>query len=145
MRDTRVRDFMEATLQTVDLNLTSSDMDAVDETLALEGTLIAEECKEFLDELIALRQTLFDGHEITPEAIGKFLKELADLQYVISHCAVAFGLPFNTAFNEVHSSNMSKLDENGEPLMRADGKVLKGDNYHAPNLDNLVEIYVDRD
>ncbi len=142
MRDTHVRDFMEATLQTVDLNLTSSDVDAVDETLALEGTLIAEECKEFLDELIDLRQTLADGHEITEEAIVKFLKELTDLQYVVSHCAVAFGLPFNTAFNEVHESNMSKLDENGEPVLRADGKVLKGDNYRPPNLDNIAEFYV---
>jgi len=42
------------------------------------------------------------------------------------------------AFNEVHSSNMSKLDENGKPIKRADGKVLKGDNYFKPNLDKIL-------
>jgi len=145
MRENHVKEFMEATMQTVGLNLTSSDVDAVDETLALEGTLIAEECKEFLDELIALRQTLTDGHEITNEMIGKFLKELADLRYVTSHCAAAFGLPAAIAFYEVHHSNMSKLDDDGEPELRADGKVLKGDNYIAPDFDFIVEQYVDKD
>lgn len=42
------------------------------------------------------------------------------------------------AFLRVHRSNMSKLDDNGEPIYRADGKVLKGPNYRPPYLLDLV-------
>jgi len=41
---------------------------------------------------------------------------------------------FESAFKEVHRSNMSKLGSNGKPLVRWDGKILKGPNYSPPNL-----------
>ncbi|MDO4728451.1 MAG: nucleoside triphosphate pyrophosphohydrolase family protein [Bacteroidota bacterium] len=41
---------------------------------------------------------------------------------------------FIPAFEEVHRSNMSKLDENGKPIFREDGKIIKGPNYFRPNL-----------
>jgi predicted HAD superfamily Cof-like phosphohydrolase len=41
--------------------------------------------------------------------------------------------------DRVHKSNMSKLGEDGKPLYRADGKVLKGPNYQPPNLKDLIE------
>jgi predicted HAD superfamily Cof-like phosphohydrolase len=40
--------------------------------------------------------------------------------------------------DRVHKSNMSKLDENGQPIYREDGKVLKGPNYKPPNLTDLL-------
>lgn len=48
------------------------------------------------------------------------------------------------AFNEVHSSNMSKLDDNGKPVLRSDGKILKGPNYRPPRLEKFTvkEIHV---
>ena len=45
---------------------------------------------------------------------------------------------FVKAFEEVHKSNMSKL-ENGKPIFREDGKILKGKNYFRPNLKQFVE------
>ena len=42
------------------------------------------------------------------------------------------------AFEEVHRSNMSKL-ENGKAIFREDGKILKGKNYFRPNLKQFVE------
>lgn len=42
------------------------------------------------------------------------------------------------AFSRVHFSNMSKLDVDGKPIKREDGKVLKGPNYEPPNLTDLV-------
>lgn len=42
------------------------------------------------------------------------------------------------AFLLVHDSNMSKLDDDGDPIFRSDGKVLKGPNYRAPNLTSLI-------
>ena len=41
------------------------------------------------------------------------------------------------ALDRVHKSNMSKLDEDGKPIYREDGKVLKGPNYKPPNLEDL--------
>ena len=43
-----------------------------------------------------------------------------------------YGWDFGVAFNRVHNSNMSKLDDEGKPIYRQDGKVLKSDNYKPP-------------
>lgn len=66
------------------------------------------------------------------------LKELADLLYVTYGYAASFGWDIDEAFARVHESNMSKLDDDGNPIYREDGKVLKGPNYKKPNLEDLV-------
>jgi len=66
------------------------------------------------------------------------LKELCDLVYVCYQYAANEGWDLDEAMRRVHQSNMSKLDENGKPIYRADGKVLKGPNYKPPNLDDLI-------
>lgn len=58
---------------------------------------------------------------------------LADLEYVLHGAALTFGIDLNGCVAEVHRSNMSKLVD-GKPLLRADGKVLKGPDYSPPNL-----------
>jgi len=42
------------------------------------------------------------------------------------------------AFEAIHDSNMSKLDDEGKPIRREDGKILKGPNYKAPDLTGIV-------
>ena len=66
------------------------------------------------------------------------LKELADLVYVCYQYAENQGWDLDEALDRVHKSNMSKLDEDGKPIFRKDGKVLKGPNYASPNLEDLV-------
>ena len=66
------------------------------------------------------------------------LKELADLVYVCYQYAENMGWFLDEALDRVHKSNMSKLDDNGEPIYRDDGKVLKGPNYAPPYLKDLV-------
>lgn len=66
------------------------------------------------------------------------LKELADLVYVCFHRAEMKGWDLMEALRRVHQSNMSKLDLNGQPIFREDGKILKGANYEPPNLEDLV-------
>lgn len=46
---------------------------------------------------------------------------------------------FIEAFNVVHASNMSKLDSEGKPIRREDGKILKGPNYIPPDMSGVVE------
>jgi|TARA_R100000030_G_scaffold18984_1_gene13211 NTP pyrophosphatase (non-canonical NTP hydrolase) len=66
------------------------------------------------------------------------LKELADLVYVCYQFAASQEWDLDEAFRRVHESNMSKLDDNGKPIYRADGKVLKGPNYKEPHLLDLI-------
>ena len=47
------------------------------------------------------------------------------------------------AFAIVHKSNMSKLDEDGKPIRREDGKILKGPNYVAPDMSSVVKMWQD--
>ena len=66
------------------------------------------------------------------------LKELCDLVYVCVGFATTYGWAFDPAFNRVHKSNMSKLDKEGNPIYREDGKVIKSDCYQPPKLKDLV-------
>lgn len=68
----------------------------------------------------------------------KLLKELADLQYVLSQFAAMFNLPLEEAFVEVHKSNLSKRDDDGKPILREDGKILKSKNYVEPDMEELI-------
>ena len=61
---------------------------------------------------------------------------LTDLAYVLFGTYVTHGLQdsADALFDEVHRSNMSKLDENGRPIYREDGKVLKSARFSEPDL-----------
>ena len=65
---------------------------------------------------------------------------IIDMQYILSGIVIAHGIhnKFDKLFQEVHDSNMSKL-ENGKALRRNDGKVLKGKNYFKPELQKILE------
>ena len=109
--------------------------------------LIWEEFQEVLD---AAGYGLTDSSGLKPEKLSlsrftqevnnaQLLKELADLDYVVAGTPETFGWDFNEAGKRVHESNMSKLGDDGLPVRRDDGKVLKGPNYKAPDLTDLVE------
>ena len=102
-------------------------------SLTLQQTLIDEEHLELAHAYLDLKQDINNK-----EAQAHYLKELADLVYVCHQMAAAFGWDLQTAHNRVHESNMSKLNVDGEPLLREDGKILKGPNYFEPSLINLV-------
>lgn len=63
---------------------------------------------------------------------------LGDMLYIIYGTAVSYGIPINEIFDEIHNSNLSKLDENGLPIRREDGKVLKGPNYFKPDISSII-------
>jgi len=67
------------------------------------------------------------------------LKELADLVYVCFQFAASQDWDLDEAMRRVHRSNMSKLGEDGKPIYREDGKILKGPNYQPPNLKDLTD------
>lgn len=97
----------------------------------MQRNLIVEEYKEF----IQAEKQLFDGFVVNH---AHCLKELSDLVYVCYQYAACMGWDLDEALDRVHKSNLSKLDDNGNPIFRADGKVLKGPNYQPPDLEDLV-------
>ena len=99
----------------------------------MQLALIEEESKEFFeaaDELFA------DPED--PDLRLALVKELSDLVFVCYQFAAAYSIDLDEAMFRVFESNMSKLDEEGKPIYRADGKVLKGPNYKAPDLSACV-------
>lgn len=105
--------------------------------LELRQKLLNEEMGELNVEIDNLLAELRSEGKTTAESRAKMLKELADLQYVLSGMVVALGLPMQEVFSRVHKSNMSKL-VNGKVLKRADGKFLKGPNYQPPYLQDIA-------
>ena len=99
----------------------------------MQVSLIEEESKEFIE---ATDKLSMDPHSI--ENRTEVLKELADLIYVCYQFAATYDLDIDEALDRIHKSNMSKLDEQGNPIYRRDGKVLKSDGYKPPHLDDLV-------
>jgi predicted HAD superfamily Cof-like phosphohydrolase len=63
---------------------------------------------------------------------------LTDILYVTYGAGHAFGIDLDRCFEEVQSSNMSKLDKDGKPIYNEDGKVMKGPNYFKPNLNKFL-------
>jgi len=99
-------------------------------TRAVQKELVIEEFKEFLE---AEGFLFMHGKNHQEHA----LKELADLVYVCYQYAENMGWFLDEALDRVHKSNLSKLDEEGNPIYREDGKVLKGPNYKPPTLEDL--------
>lgn len=68
------------------------------------------------------------------------LDALVDEFYIWCGKVLSHGMQdlIKDAFHEIHGSNMSKLDANGIAIKRADGKVLKGENYYKPNLSKFL-------
>ena len=116
-----VGDFMEVFGQQVNCEPTLRDR----ETQDLRIDLISEELEEL-------------QLAITNNDIVEVADALTDLLYVVYGAGHAFGIDLDECFMEVHESNMSKLGEDGKPIYREDGKVLKGPGYFPPNLEEIV-------
>jgi predicted HAD superfamily Cof-like phosphohydrolase len=116
-----VGDFMEVFGQQVNCEPTLRDR----ETQDLRIDLISEELEEL-------------QLAITNNDIVEVADALTDILYVVYGAGHAFGIDLDECFMEVHESNMSKLGEDGKPIYREDGKVLKGPGYFPPNLEEIV-------
>ena len=96
------------------------------------------------DKINSLRYDLIkeELEELKEAMENKYLLEVADaltdILYVTYGAGHAFGIDLNKCFEEVQSSNMSKLDSNGKPIFNELGKVMKGPKYFKPNLSKFL-------
>ena len=104
--------------------------------------------KADLDEsTIELRYRLMqeENNEYLEAARKKDLVEIADALgdklYILCGTILAHGLQDKIVevFDEIQRSNMSKLSADGTPVIREDGKILKGPNYFKPNIQSILE------
>jgi predicted HAD superfamily Cof-like phosphohydrolase len=95
----------------------------------LRFNLMEEENKEYLD---AVKNS--DLIEIA-DALG-------DMLYILCGTIIEHGMQdvIVDVFDEIQGSNMSKLGEDGEPILREDGKILKGKNYFKPNISKIMDL-----
>ena len=66
---------------------------------------------------------------------------LGDMLYILCGTIIEHGMQYkiDEIFNEIQSSNMSKLGTDGNPIYREDGKVLKGPNYFKPDIEGALK------
>jgi predicted HAD superfamily Cof-like phosphohydrolase len=113
----------------------------------LRANLILEEAREVIEELgFVVTEDPEVGIRLVPHAefsingvdLEKLAKELADLKYVTYGTDEVFGIPAEAVFEEVHRSNMSKLGDDGKPIYREDGKVLKSPSYRPADVHGVL-------
>ncbi|MER5793907.1 MazG nucleotide pyrophosphohydrolase domain-containing protein [Streptomyces sp. NPDC001980] len=99
---------------------------------------------EVSSELAAHRGELLaeEAAEVAEVAVGgpldRLAHELADVVYVAYGTALVHGIDLDAVLAEIHRANMSKLGPDGQVARRADGKVLKGEHYRAPDVSAVL-------
>ena len=96
--------------------------------LKLRYDLMAEENDEYFDA--AQNNDLVE----VADALG-------DMLYILCGTILEHGMQYKIeeVFNEIQRSNMSKLGENGKPIYREDGKVMKGPDYFKPDISSILD------
>ena len=100
------------------------------QTVLLRYNLMKEENEEYLDA--AQKKDLVE----VADALG-------DMLYILCGTILSHGMQYKITevFNDIQRSNMSKLGDDGKPIYREDGKVLKGPNYFKPDIKSILYKY----
>ena len=106
-------------------NTPTTDID--ESTMNLRFSLMDEENKEYLEA-------------IKNNDIIEVADALGDMLYILCGTIITHGMQhvIDQVFEEIQSSNMSKLGSDGKPIFREDGKVLKGPNYFRPDIAKIL-------
>ena len=98
-----------------------------DEKIKLRFNLMAEENQEYLEAA--------NNNDLVEVADA-----LGDMLYILCGTIIEHGMQdkIEEVFDEIQRSNMSKLGNDGNPIYREDGKVMKGPNYFKPNISKII-------
>jgi len=104
-------------------------VDISERIIELRHRLMAEENDEYLEAAKEGNMTL------VADALG-------DKLYILCGTIIAHGLQHKIVevFEEIHRSNMSKLDEKGQPIYREDGKIMKSERYFKPDIHRILTV-----
>ena len=121
-----------------------SNFESVKKFMKTFGQEVKEKAGFPSDKITSLRYDLISEElsELKIAIDNKDIKEVADaltdILYVTYGAGHAFGINLDQCFEEVQSSNMSKLGEDGKPIYNDKGKVMKGPNYFKPDLSKFI-------
>ena len=109
-------------------NNESPTIDIDDKSILLRYKLMREENEEYLEA--AQEGDLVE----VADALG-------DMLYILCGTILSHGMQYKIAevFEEIQRSNMSKLDKDGQPIYREDGKVMKSELYFKPNIQKILD------
>ena len=107
-------------------NTPTTDID--EDTMRLRFSLMEEENKEYYDA-------------VKNKDLIEVADALGDMLYILCGTIITHGMQdvIDEVFEEIQQSNMSKLGNDGKPIYREDGKVLKGPNYFRPNIAKILK------
>lgn len=107
-------------------NTPTTDID--EDTMRLRFSLMDEENKEYLDA-------------VKNKDLIEVADALGDMLYILCGTIITHGMQdvIDQVFEEIQQSNMSKLGNDGKPIYRKDGKVLKGPNYFRPEIAKILK------
>ena len=126
-------------LQGTNFELVGDFMEAMDQEILMTPCFPDDHIQKLRVDLIEEEfDELRDG--IEARDIVEVADALTDLLYVIYGAGQAFGIDLDECFHEVHSSNMSKLGEDGRVIKREDGKVMKPSTYFPPNIASVLAV-----
>ncbi|MDQ1049067.1 MazG nucleotide pyrophosphohydrolase domain-containing protein [Streptomyces sp. V4I2] len=124
--------------------MSSSPLDLVREFHLAVGLAVRSTPAEVSPELAAHRGELLaeEAAEVAEVSVtgplDRLAHELADVVYVAYGTALVHGIDLDAVIAEIHRSNMTKRGPDGRIDRRADGKVLKGDHYEAPDVAGVL-------
>ena len=103
-------------------------LDLSDQIKELRFNLMKEENEEYLEAV--------QNNDLVEVADA-----LGDMLYILCGTILTHGMQhkITEVFEEIQRSNMSKLGENGNPILREDGKVMRGPNYFKPNIESILK------
>jgi len=103
------------------------NIDTDSQTVITKFNLLLEELEEYVEAAKA-------------EDTVEIADAITDILYITFGLVTKHNLDdkMEALFDEVHSSNMSKLGADGKPIYREDGKVLKGPLYFKPDLEKIL-------
>lgn len=127
-----------ASLEDVSPEILKLRMDLIaEEFFELVGAVYSEQARNFME---TQWETMYSD-SLDKNENGQYNADvveaadaLGDMEYVINGFAHVAGIPLPDVMGEIHGSNMSKLGEDGNPIYREDGKILKGPGYFKPNI-----------
>lgn len=109
----------------------------VDLNFAQRIRLASEENVELILALVGLDEAMATGEDEVARRM-EVARELADVMVVTYGTAEVLGIDLDAAFDAVMDSNMSKMPDDGKPLKRADGKILKGPSFVEPDMSGAI-------
>lgn len=123
------------------------EKEIAEKTLNLRIELLREELEEYVEAATGRRVKVdihyLEGAPKNPTGLTALFDAHCDLQYVLDGSFLSYGLHKikEAGMSETHSSNMTKLDRRGKPIIRDDGKILKSDRFRLPRLGDVIENY----